>query len=182
VTGGVPPAMVNPQVRVARGGKLYGISFADLLQNPNLDAVLQPGDRIYVQPEDRYFMSFGSASKVTQVPFPRSKISAMDAVTLVGGLDPRSADPKGVLVLRHYPTSVIQDDGKGPSRQRMIFMFNLASADGLFSAEQFQIQAQDLVMIAQAPLVNQGEVANYLSTLLEVPTRAVAVVLAAQKF
>ena len=78
--------------------------------------------------------------------------------------------------------AIVRADGKGPSRERMIFLFDLVSADGLFSAGQFQIQDHDLVMVTQAPLVNQAVVANYLSTLLEVPTRAISVALAAQKF
>ncbi len=182
VSGGVPSTIINPQVRVARGGKLYGVGFDNLVQNPGLDAVLQPGDRIYVQPEDRYFMSFGATSKEAQIPFPRAEVSAMDAVTLIGGLLDNTADPKGVLVLRAYPAGAVRADGKGPSRERMIFLFDLVSADGLFSAGQFQIQDHDLVMVTQAPLVNQAVVANYLSTLLEVPTRAISVALAAQKF
>lgn len=181
-SGGVPATLINPQVQVARGGKLYGTGFDNLVQNPSMDAVLRPGDRIYVQPEDRYFMSLGAATKEAQIPFPRAQVSALDAVTLIGGLNDKTADPKGVLVLRNYPASAVRADGRGPSRDRMIFVFDLMSADGLFSAGKFQIQDQDLVMIAQAPLVNQAVVAAYLSTLLEVPTRAVAVAIAAQKF
>jgi polysaccharide export outer membrane protein len=171
-SGGVPADMVNPQVQVARGGKLYGTGFDNLVENPSLDAVLRPGDRIYLQPEDRYFMSFGAASKETQIDFPRAEVSALDAVTLIGGLNDTIADPKGVLILRNYPASAVRADGKGPSKDRMIFVFDLMSADGLFSARQFQIQNQDLVMVAQAPLVNQMAIADYLSTLFAVPARA----------
>ena len=181
-SGGVPATLINPQIQVARGGKLYGTGFDNLVQNPSLDAVLRPGDRIYVQPEDRYFMSLGAATKEAQIPFPRAEVSALDAVTLIGGLNDKTADPKGVLVLRNYPASAVRTDDRGPSRDRMIFVFDLMSADGLFSAGKFQIQDQDLVMIAQAPLVNQAIIVTYLSTLLEVPTRAVAVALSAQKF
>ena len=127
-------------------------------------------------------MSFGAASKETQISFPRAEVSALDAVTLIGGLNDSIADPKGVLVLRNYPASAVRSDGTGPGKDRMIFVFDLMSADGLFSAGQFQVQNQDLVMVAQAPLVNQVAVANYLSTLLQVPVRATAAALAVQKF
>lgn len=181
-SGGVPAEMINPQVQVARGGKLYGTGFDNLVQNPALDAVLRPGDRIYLQPEDRYFMSFGAASDETQINFPRAEVSALDAVTLIGGLNDSIADPKGVLILRNYPASAVRADGTGPSKDRMIFMFDLMSADGLFSAGKFRIENQDLVMVAQAPLVNQAAVVDYLSTLLAVPARASAAVAAVRAF
>ena len=182
VSGGVPASVINPQIQVARGGKLYGTGFDNLVQNPSLDAVLRPGDRIYVLPEDRYFLSFGAATKETQIPFPRAVVSAMDAVTLIGGLNDSTADAKGVLVLRNYQNSAIRADGTGPSKDRMVFVFDLLSADGLFSAGQFQIQNQDLVMIAQAPLVNQAAIAAFVSNMLLAPTRAGALYLTARNF
>jgi polysaccharide biosynthesis/export protein len=180
-SGGIPAQMVNPQVRVARGGRLYGVAFADLERNPALDAVLKPGDRIYVEQENRYFLSFGAAARETQIPFPRAKVSAMDAVSLIGGLTDVTADPKGVLVLRNYPASALRKDGSGPDKRRMIFAFNLLSADGLFSAGEFQIQDQDLVLVAQSPLVNQTAIAAFLSRLLTIPQQYFNAAITAQR-
>lgn len=180
--GGVPPAMVNPQVRVQRGSKLYGIAFDDLLQNPTLDAVLLPGDRIFVQPEQRYFLSFGALAKEAQIRFPTAKVSALDAVSLIGGLDEYRANPKGVLVLRDYPASAVRNDGSGPNRQRMVFVFDLVSADGLFSAGDFQIQDKDLVLVAQSPLLNDTAIMAFISDVLGLPVSGANAVLALQKF
>jgi polysaccharide export outer membrane protein len=180
--GGIPVTMINPQVRVARGGKVYGVDFADLMQHPEMDAVLKPGDRIYVVPESRHFLSFGAASKEMMVPFPAAKVSALDAVALIGGLIDTEADAKGVLVLRDYPASAVRSDGKGPTHKRMIFAFNLLSADGLFSAGEFKIQDKDLVMVAQSPLLTETAVLNFVNALLNAGNSAVAFGLNQRKF
>lgn len=162
---GIPGGVPNPQVNVMRGGKLYAIAFSDLLQDPGRDALMRPGDRLYVQPEQRYFMTLGAAQRETQIPFPRTDVSVLDAVSLMGGLMDQAADPKAVLILRNYPQSAVREDTSGPSRQRMIFAFDLISADGLFSAGDFQIEDRDVVLVAQSPLLTDSAILNFLSRL-----------------
>ncbi len=162
---GIPNQMVNPQVNVTRGDKLYSIAFSELIQNPALDAILQPGDRIYVQSDQRYFMTLGAAQRETQFPFPRSRISVLDAVSLMGGLIDVTADPKAVLILRNYPESTLRTDGSGPSKQRTIFVFDLISADGLFSAGEFQVEDRDVVLVAQSPLLTNSAILEFLKSM-----------------
>ncbi len=170
--GGVPDSMRNPEVQVARGGRLYGIAFSKLVEHPQLNAVLRPGDRIYVVPDKRYFLSMGQSAKVAQIRFPEANVNALEAVSLIGGLISDAADARGVLVLRQYPPSAVRKDASGPSRQRMIFAFNLLSADGLFSAGQFQIQNKDVILVTQSPLVNSTQLANALSKMLGLPIQS----------
>lgn len=181
-SAGIPTNIVNPQVNVARGDKLYSIPFSELMQNPGRDAVLRPGDRLYVQAEQRYFMTLGAAQRETQIAFPRNRISVLDAVSLMGGLIDSAADPKGVLVLRNYPQSAIRADGTGPTRQRMIFVFDLISADGLFSAGEFQIEDRDVVLVTQSPLLTNAAVINFLSNLTGLSLDSMNVALKARSF
>ena len=152
--GGVPGAMVNPQVNLSRGGKLYRISSDTLLANPALDTTMRGGDKVFIEADKRYFLSLGASGTQSQVNFPRDRVTALDAMALIGGLKAATADPKGILILRAYPDSAVRSDNRGPSRDRMVFALDLTSADGLFSAGEFDIQSQDLVMVTQSPLVN----------------------------
>ena len=114
---------------------------------------MRGGDKIFIQPDERYFLSLGAAGREAMVNFPRDNITTLDAMSLVGGLKASTADPKGILILRDYPNSAVRSDGiNGPPKNRMIFAFNLTSADGLFSAGQFLIQDHDLVLITQSAL------------------------------
>ena len=152
--GGVSPSLSNPQVRLLRDGKLYGVSLEKLLANPSLDTVLRGGDKVYIENEKRYFLSLGAAKTEAQFTFPRAKVTALDAMSLIGGLNDTTADPKGILILREYGPKALRPDGTGPSRERMIFVFDLTTADGLFSAGDFLIQHQDLVLVTESPVIS----------------------------
>ena len=73
---------------------------------------------------------------------------------MIGGLNDNRADAKGILVLRDYPAKSVRSDGSGPPKQRMIFAIDLTSADGLFSAGEFSIQAKDVVLVAESPITS----------------------------
>lgn len=166
-SGGVPGGMANPQVNLQRDGKSYRISADVLLQHPELDTTLRGGDKLFVTPDDRYFMSLGAAGKEAVINFTRDEITTLEAMSLIGGLDQGTADPKGILILRNYPASAVSTDAaKGPPKQRMIFSFDLTSADGLFSAGEFKLEDRDLVLVTQSPLVNTRTVLNFVSGFL----------------
>ena len=57
--GGIPAGMANPQVKLSRGGKMYRVAAETLLSDPQLDTTLRGGDKIFVEPDNRYFLAFG---------------------------------------------------------------------------------------------------------------------------
>ena len=148
--GGIPAGVTNPQVKLSRGGKLYRVSAEVLLSDPQLDTTMRGGDKIVVEPDNRYFLSLGAAGREAIMPFARDRISALDAMARIGGINQMTANPKGILILRDYPTSAVRQDGTGPSRDRMVFVLDLTRADGLFSAGEFGIQDRDLVLAPKA--------------------------------
>lgn len=164
--GGIPESLHNPQVRLMRDGKLYGISRDKLLANPMLDTTLRGGDKVYVESDKRYFLSLGASGKEAQIPFPTDEINALDALSLIGGVNENRADPKGVLVLRDYRPEDLRSTGNGPDRERMIFTIDLTSADGLFSARHFQIHDGDLVLITESPLVGTERTIQFIYSIV----------------
>jgi len=165
--GGALPTIANPQLRLLRGGKVYETSMQRVLDDPALDAGVRPGDKIIVEPDRRGFLALGAAGREQIVKFPQDHVTALEAVTLVGGIDVARANPKGVLILREYPASAVRADGHGgPTQQRVVFSINLTTTDGLFSAQNFEIQPNDLVLATQSPLVNVRTVIGLFSTSL----------------
>ncbi|MGL6209010.1 MAG: polysaccharide biosynthesis/export family protein [Paracoccaceae bacterium] len=152
LAGGVPETTVNPQVRLMRDGKVYGVPMDKLLKNAEYDAVVRGGDKIYVEGEDRYFLSLGASGVEAQIDFPQDYVTALDAMSLAGGLNDTRANPKGILILRDYRESQVRADGTGPERERIVFAFDLTNADGLFSAGEFPIQHRDLVLVTESPV------------------------------
>jgi polysaccharide export outer membrane protein len=153
--GGASTALRNPLVKLVRSGKTHAISLERLYASPELDTAVQGGDKIILEDDRRYFIALGAAGTQDIVPFSRASMSALEALAEMGGLSANRANPEGVLVLRDYPASaVVAAQDRGPREQRVVFTLNLATADGLFSAKQFQIMPGDVVLPTESPVTN----------------------------
>ena len=152
-SGGAKDSFSNPQIRLLRGNATYAISLDRLLKSPLLDTTLRSGDKIVVAEDESYFLALGASGREELITFPKSDVSALDAVTLMGGLSDTRANPEGILVLREYGLKSTRADGiKGPTNQRVVFTMDLTTADGLFSAGKFHIMPKDVVYATESPI------------------------------
>ncbi|MDA0962177.1 MAG: hypothetical protein O2898_04575 [Proteobacteria bacterium] len=119
---------------------------------PALDTRLTGGDKVFVEEDDRFFLSLGAAGREAEHPFPRDHLTAIEALAIMGGVNDARADPGGVLVLRDYPASAVR--AAGPSQRQVVFTLDLTTADGLFAAREFPIHHGDLVMATESPVTN----------------------------
>jgi polysaccharide biosynthesis/export protein len=163
--GGIAPGLRNPQVRLQRGDRTYGISAARLLSDTDLNTTLQGGDRVFAQADDRYFLSLGASRVSAQVPFAQDRITALEAMALIGGLAPERANAQGILILRRYREDAVRTDDSGPHHARTIFTIDLTSADGLFSAGQFRIRPGDLIYVTESPLLTARNIFGLIGTV-----------------
>ena len=163
--GGVQAALSNPQVQITRGGKTYWRALEHVLASPAHDPVMQGGDRVLIQSDRRSFQALGAATREEIIPFDAAKVSALRAVSLMGGMADTRADPRGILVLRRYPDSATARPA-GPPETRVVFSFDLTTADGLFSAGEFALHHDDVVMATQAPSTTTQRVLVVLGSAL----------------
>lgn len=170
--GGVDGGLTNPQIRLMRGSAIYGTSVETLLDKPQLDTLLRAGDRVFVEDDTRYFLSFGAAGREDLHPFTKDRISAMDAVSIMGGVNDAKADPQGLLVLREYPGTAVRPGTRGPRQTRVVFTVDLTSADGLFSARNFDINPGDLVIATESPINDALTISNIIGNFFGVFSRA----------
>jgi polysaccharide export outer membrane protein len=166
--GGISSALNNPQIRLMRGGRIYGTSVERLLDNPSYDTLLRGGDRVFVEEDNRYFLSFGAAGEEDLHIFSRDEMSAMDAVAVMGGFNDNKADPKGLLVLREYPAAAVSPGVRGPRNRQVVFTLDLTSADGLFAARNFHINPNDLVIATESPINDALTVSNVIGNFFGV--------------
>ncbi|MEQ6249393.1 polysaccharide biosynthesis/export family protein [Sulfitobacter sp. HNIBRBA3233] len=152
--GGVRPALANPQVKLVRGSSIYQTSVSRLYEDPALDTRLRGGDKVIVEEDRRYFLSLGAAGQESQFTFNRDRVSALDALSIIGGVADSRANPQGVLILREYPSSALAAGQRGPRQQRVVFTIDLTTSDGLFSAKNFHINSGDLVLATESPVNN----------------------------
>ena len=178
--GGIQPGLENPMVRLLRAGNVYEIRADRLTANPALDTTLRGGDKVVVSEDDRYFTALGTTGREAVVPFSRETLTAMEALSTVGGLSDSRADLKSVLVLRDYPAEElvkpVDDSGytdKGPLQEQVVFAFDLTSADGLFAARQFQINPKDTVFGTESVVTSARTVLGLIGSVVGV-TNAVS--------
>lgn len=165
--GGARSDLPNPQIRLIRSGNIYGTSINKLLDNPKNDTGLRGGDKVFIKPDDRHFLSFGATGLQGRHVFTKDALSAMDAITTMGGLNDRKADPKGLLILREYDPIAI-GSATGLEKTRAVFSIDLTSVDGLFSAGKFLINPDDLIMATESPINDANTVANLVGNMLGV--------------
>jgi len=132
---------------------------------------LRGGDRVFVEEDSRYFLSFGATGTEALHIFTKDDVSAMDALSIAGGIQEGRADPKGLLILREYPASAVAPGVRGPRQARVIFTLDLTSADGLFSARNFQVNPGDLVMATESPINDALTIAGLFGSVFGVFSR-----------
>ncbi len=172
LSGGVQASVENPQLRLQRGNTTYGISLDRVMKDTALNVGLRGGDRLFVETDERYFLSLGAAGSRAQHHFPQDRVTALDALSIIGGLADARANAKGILVLRAYEPGVVRADGSGPRHARTIFTLDLTSADGLFSAGEFQIQPGDLIYVTESPLLGSRNVLQLIGSIFGLAVQA----------
>ncbi len=164
--GGVDPALRNPLAQLTRAGKTYQIPVTSLLAKPNRNVILRGNDQIVFLPDDRYFVALGATGTEAQVFFPQEHVSAIEALSLIGGLNDARGNPKGVLILREYPENAVKPNG--PLNARTIFTLDLTTADGLFAARNFNINPQDIVLATESPVNSAQTILGLMGSALGV--------------
>ena len=173
--GGIPSELRNPQIRLLRGAQTYEISADALFANGSKNALLHPRDTVIVEADDRAFTALGASGEENIIYFPKDKVTALEAMSLMGGLTDARADPKGVLVLREYEAKQLRSDESGPDLQQVVFTFDLTSADGLFAARQFTINPDDTVLVTESPVTSARTILGLVGSTLGLGTQVNAI-------
>ncbi len=150
MAGGVSEALKNPLVRLQRSGKSYEIRLDSLLKDPAKNVIVRGDDQIIVEEDERYFIAVGATQTERQVYFDQEEITAMEAVSMLGGLNDARANPQGVFVLRQYANAALRADGTGPSQNHVIFSFDLTKPDELFGARSFMMEPGDILVASES--------------------------------
>ncbi len=150
--GGIAPGLRHPLVRLLRGGATYEIRAETLLADAQANTLLRAGDRLSVVEDSRSYNALGASGAERVIHFTTENLSAMQALSEIGGLADSRANPAGVLVLRDYGAHQLGDGTSGPEMAQVVFTIDLTSADGLFAARRFLIQPGDTVLVTESPL------------------------------
>ena len=134
-----------------RGQVILTAQFSDLLAGG--DVGIQKGDEIVVRPNTRVYTVLGAVQKAGNVEL-KSTLTLLEALGNVGGLSDERANKTGVFVFR------MGDIQGNPSARARVFRLDLNQPVSIFVAQQFGVQASDVVYVTNAPLYEYNKILN----------------------
>lgn len=144
--------------RVQRDDNRFEIRMSDLLDLPQRDVQIAPGDRITLISRPQVFSVLGGANRTEEVRFPRSRVSVAEAVALAGGANPNQGDAAAIFVFRYLPTSV-------GSEQPVVYHLNMMQPGALFLAQRFMMKDKDLLYVGNAEANQPTKLVQLVSQL-----------------
>ena len=156
VAGGVTTDPESTRVTVTRGAHKGTVWLESLYNDARQDIALRPGDRILIQEDKRRCTALGATGGQSLVDFPRPTLSAIEALSFMGGLSSALADPTGIFIFREeMPHPVNRMVGKQVVNKptRVAYILNLKEPNGVFYARDFQVRDGDTIYVTEAPYV-----------------------------
>lgn len=155
------------QVTLQRGGGTATINFDRLIQSPEENIFVVPGDTIYVKREEQVFLAFGASGNSGEFKFGSDGVTLAEAVAKVGGLQDNRADPAQTFIYRVSPRKTLERMGVDlaafPRTQTQIptiFRANMRDPSAFFMARNFTMNDKDVLYVANADSV---ELIKFLS-------------------
>jgi polysaccharide biosynthesis/export protein len=148
-----PAQQVEVVVR-RQGQVILTAQYADLLAGS--DIAIQKNDEIVVRPNSRTFTVLGAVQKSGNVDLTKANLTLLEALGQVGGLHDERANKTGVFVFR------LGDIQNNPGGRARVFRLDLNQPVSIFVAQQFGMQARDVVYVTNAPLYEYNKIATAL--------------------
>ena len=158
LAGGYRGNAKDAVARVQRDGQSFEIRLSDLLDMPQEDVQVAPGDRITVISRPQSFSVLGAPNKADEVVFPRPNLTLAEAVALAGGANPNAGDASAIFVFRY----VRQPDG---SEKPTVYHLNMMRAGAYLLSQRFRMHDQDVLYIGNARANQPAKFVQLLSQL-----------------
>ena len=145
----VPAAQVEVVVR-RQGQVILTAQYSELLAGGDIG--IQKNDEIVVRPNSRIFTVLGAVQKSGNYELTKPTLTLLEALGQVGGLSDERANKTGVFVFR------LGDIQNIPGARARVFRLDLGQPVSIFVAQQFGVQARDVVYVTNAPLYEYNKI------------------------
>ena len=143
--GGPAPGANQFEVVLRRQGQvILTAQYSDLLAGA--DVGIQKGDEIVVRASSKQFTVLGAVMKAGNYELTKSNLTLLEALGQVSGLRDERANKTGVYVFR------MGDLLNNPTAKARVFRLDLQQPVSIFVAQQFGMQARDVVYVSNSPL------------------------------
>ena len=153
-SGGVSGPPENILVTLTRNGQSVSAPLSRIYVEPRENIQLVRGDQLNLVSQPRRYSSFGALGAVTLTEMPTGTTTLTGALSALGGLANDSANARAVLVFRFERTDIARSIGVTQPETRkgvpVIYRLNLAEPQGFFIANNFVIEAEDVIYVPRA--------------------------------
>jgi polysaccharide export outer membrane protein len=166
-------------VTLQRGKQRTTVYFPTLVNTPDENIYVMPGDVLYVYREQQKFVAVGALSSVGQTSgltglfaFEQERLSLNEAVAKAGGLLDSRANPGQVFLYRMEYRKTLEalrvDLRKFPRDQKFIptiYRANFRDPSSFFFAQSFPMRHKDIVYVSNADAVEVTKFLIFLRTI-----------------
>jgi polysaccharide export outer membrane protein len=143
LAGGYRGDAKDAVARVQRDGQSFEIRLSELMDTPQQDIRVEPGDRITLVNRPQTFSILGAADRAQEVAFPRARLTLAEAVAQAGGANPNAGDAAAVFVFRY----VRLPDG---TEQPTVYHLNMMRPGAYLLSQRFLMRDRDVLYIGNA--------------------------------
>lgn len=158
LAGGYRGNSKDLMVRIMRGTNNVDVRVNDMVENPALDVLIRPGDRLMLVDDPRTYSILGASGRVEQVPFRRSSVSLAEAVATAGGTNPNLGDPAAIFLFRYIK------DAEGKEVPQ-VYHLNMMQTGSYFLAQKFVMQDKDVLYFGNAAANQPSKAIQLISQL-----------------
>ena len=156
-------------ISLTRGNKTKTVLLQTLIDRPEENIFVRPGDSLFLNHDPLSFSAFGAVSNRNKILFESSSLNLIEAAALAGGLDSERADPGGYFVFRYENEHVVRhllerfeledesvqrvldnkdardDEGRIP----IVYKIDLSDPGNFFVAQRFPMRNKDVIYVAR---------------------------------
>ena len=170
--GGADGPPENILVTITRGDRTVSAPLVSVYRDAGENIRLSRGDQVNLISRPRRFSSFGALGKINLTDMPTGDLTLTGALSSLGGLDPNAANARSVLVFRFERPEVARALGVTLPETRkgvpLIYRLNLAEPAGFFTANNFVVQAEDVVYVPRADSAELRKFFEFVQTVTRV--------------
>jgi polysaccharide export outer membrane protein len=170
-------------VGITRDGKRYAVDVAALLDRGDIqqNVLLQDDDIIDVpdRTKSRVFV-LGELSKPQTIPMNRGRLTLADALANANSIDPRSADPRQIYVIRAPEQSkggmiktaalTTANGSSIPGARPLdlsVYKLDMTQVDALMLMTQFELHPRDVIYVQVASAARFNRVLEQISPTIQ---------------
>lgn len=170
--GGARAATYETVVTLKRGARSGTTRLEHLIDFPENNVLVAPGDNVLLSHRPRTFSAFGALKANQLVPFRTKSVSMAEALATVGGLNDFRADAGGIFLFRYEEADLVRQlrpdlaqKMAGQTEVPVVYRVSLQDPRGFFMTRFFEMRDKDILYVANHPTAEFGKFLQIIAPL-----------------